>query len=308
LYVKTNKNRGMMNQYTNNKTVLGGFVVVFVIMLSGFFLLNFFINESNSQLESQINSLQEQTKEERLLLENQMLTNFKELEDTINKETVKIKLNLESQLEDVYTKFDEKNLELDSKISSINVQSSDFSSIIDDVLKGVVSIKTNKGSGSGVIYDQDGFIMTNRHVIEDTSYVFVIDYEGIQHPAIIVAVAKNVDLAVLKIETKKTLYPLKFAKEEEIKVGSKVIAVGNPLGLSFTVTEGIISSNNRLVDGQIFIQTDVPINPGNSGGPIVNSGKRIVGINTFKFSNSEGLGFAIPAQIAKEFSDLVLRG
>jgi S1-C subfamily serine protease len=307
-----------MNQHTHNKIILGGFVVVFIIMFSGFFLLYSFIDESNSQIvsqvtfksnqiESQIGSLQEQAQEERLLLEDQMLTNFKKLETTINKETWKVKLDLESQLKDVSTKFDEKSIELDDKISSIDVQSSDFSGIIDDVIKGVVSVKTNKGSGSGVIYDKEGFIMTNRHVIEDASSVFVVDYEGIRYPAEIVAVAKNVDLAVLKIETEKTLYSLKFAKEEDIKVGSKVIAVGNPLGLSFTVTEGIISSKNRMVDEQMFIQTDVPINPGNSGGPIVNSGKRIVGINTFKLSNSEGLGFAIPVQTAKEFADFVLK-
>jgi S1-C subfamily serine protease len=305
-----------MNQHRHNKIVLGGFVVVVIMMFLGFFLLYDFINENNSrlvgqvsvksnQIESHIDSLQEQTQEEMLLLQNQMLTNFKKLETTINQETGKVKLDLESQLKDVSTKFDEKSIELDDKISSINVQSSDFSGIIDDVIKGVVSVKTNKGSGSGVIYDQKGYILTNRHVIEDASSVFVVDYEGIRYPATIVAVANNVDLATLKIDKDLSFTALRFANDDEIRVGSKVIAVGNPLGLSFTVTEGIISSKKRMVEGQIFIQTDVPINPGNSGGPIVNSRKRIVGINTFKFSNSEGLGFAIPSDVAKEFAELV---
>ena len=263
-------------------------------------------NEKNTEIKQQINDAEKKSMEERQLLESQMLDNFKKLETTINTETAKVKLNLESQLEDVSIKFDETSSKLADKISTISVESSDFSAIIDDVIKGVVSVKTNKGSGSGAIFDKTGYVMTNRHVIEGASVVMVVDYGGLKYPARIVALAKNVDLAVLKIESDTSFTALKFAEIDDIKVGSKVIAIGNPLGLSFTVTEGIVSSNNRVVEGQAYIQTDVPINAGNSGGPIVNSAKRIIGINTFKLINTEGLGFAIPSNVAKELADQTL--
>jgi S1-C subfamily serine protease len=290
-------------------------------MFSGFFLIHYTLtktysqqlNELNIQLTGKTTAIEEtielekvQSSKERLILQEQMLQNFQKLEQNINKETSKIKLDLESQLKNVSSKFDERSLELDSKISVLKVQSSDFSSVIDDVIKGVVSIKTNKGSGSGVIFDQGGYLMTNLHVVDDVSSITVTNFEGQRSLASIIGISKDVDLAILKIDDLFSFNALKFARDEDVKVGSKVIAVGNPLGLSFTVTEGIISSKNRLIDGQIFLQTDVSVNPGNSGGPLINSAKRIVGINTFKLSNTQGLGFAIPSSTAQSMVQQVL--
>jgi S1-C subfamily serine protease len=291
------------------------------IIVVGFLVLYFAIsydyNQKFSQMETQFhtelgkvqgafNAKQNQADEERKVLEDQMLNNFKKLEQTINKETSKVKLDLESQLQGVSSKFDEKSSELDSKISSMNVQSSDFSAIIDDVIKAVVSVRTNRGSGSGVIFDSRGYILTNQHVIDGASSILIIDYEGSKYQGQIVGTSQEVDLAVIRIISDDTFATLRFANEDDLKVGSKVIAVGNPLGLSFTVTEGIISSTDRVIGGKHFIQTDVSINPGNSGGPLVNSGKKIVGINTFKISDSEGLGFAIPSQVAKNVGEQAL--
>jgi S1-C subfamily serine protease len=299
-----------MNQKKYHQLVLGSFLVVLLIMFLGFFLTYTAFTQNDRdlassiqfQLDSQIIRLEADAKSERILLEEQMLSNFKTLENTINHETGKIRLDLESQLDDVSSTFTEKNAELDSKITSLNVQSSDFSSIIDDIIKGVVSIKTNSGKGSGTIIDKEGYIITNKHVIEDASAIFVTDYQGIHYPVHIVSVATNLDLAIVKIESNNTFTALKFASDNDIKVGSKVIAVGNPLGLSFTVTEGIISSRSRIIDSQTYIQTDVSINPGNSGGPLINSEKRIIGINTLKIGNAEGIGFAIPSYIAQEMA------
>ncbi|MBU0628196.1 MAG: trypsin-like peptidase domain-containing protein, partial [Nanoarchaeota archaeon] len=145
--------------------------------------------------------------------------------------------------------------------------------------------------------------------IEDASSVYVVDYDYNKYPVSIVGTASNVDLAVLKIEYNKTFDYLDFADSSDIRVGQRVIAVGNPLGLSFSVTEGIISSVNRVVDstGIGYIQTDVPINAGNSGGPLINSNSKIVGINTFKLLDTEGLGFAIPADAAESIAEQAVK-
>ena len=126
-----------------------------------------------------------------------------------------------------------------------------------------------------------------------------MDSKGNSFPATIVGTATSIDLAVLKIDA--TVPFLTFANDADVKVGEKVIAVGSPLGLSFSVTQGIISAVNRKIDGTGigYVQTDVSINPGNSGGPLVNNQKKIIGINTLKISDTEGLGFAIPASVAK---------
>lgn len=262
------------------------------------------LGQKDVQLQTQLEELDKTSTAERQLLEQKMLSNFKVLETSINQKTSQVKLDLESQLEDVSTQFEEKSSELEGKISSLDVESSDFSAIIDDVLPTVVSVRTNLGSGSGVFVDND-LIITNQHVISGASIVQIVDYNGNWSNAKIVAVAENVDLAALRIVSDRSYSYLRPADLVDLKVGGKVIAVGNPLGLSFTVTEGIISSLNRVVDGQIYLQTDVPINPGNSGGPLINSEKRLVGINTFKLTNSEGLGFAVPANVVEEFIDLV---
>ncbi len=254
-------------------------------------------------------------------LENRTFENFKKLQDFFNVETYKLKLNVESQLStvnqnietvktqseaglfDVTKKvgsLEKKSSSLESKIDQINVNSADFSAIIDEVVQSVVVVKTNNAQGSGVIFDKRGYIMTNKHVIEGGSSIVVIDSKSKSYTATVIGTATSVDLAVLKIDA--TLPELSFADMSVVKTGGKVIAVGSPLGLSFTVTEGIISAVNRDIDGSGigYIQTDVSINPGNSGGPLINSQKQIVGINTLKISNTEGLGFAIPANIVSQ--------
>jgi S1-C subfamily serine protease len=301
----------------NNKLIMLGFLICFVILGSSTFLYIQLSNDYNTKflatntkidlISSAVQQETEKSARELALLEDQTLTNFKTLETTLRSENTKVKLDLESQLSSAAKKLEQSNQDLENKISGIKVGSSDFSAIAEDVVKAVVSIRTNKARGSGVIFDGDGYVMTNRHVIEDASSVVVVDYNENVYLADVLALATNADLAVLKIRSEQRFNALSFAKESEIKVGAKVIAVGNPLGLSFTVTEGIISSSNRIIEGISYVQTDVPINPGNSGGPLVNAQKKIVGINTFKLSNSEGLGFAVSAVVAKDMADDSLR-
>lgn len=277
--------------------------------------LSVLIDEMESDLISKINNEKEFSENQRKLLEEQTMSNFEKLEDVINTETQKIKLDLEttkqstkSELEWISDKvggLEEKSIELDKKVSSINVESLGFSAIINDVIKAVVSVKTNKGQGSGVIFDERGYIITNKHVIEGVSTIAVIDYDSNSYPVKVLGTAKNADLAVLKIESDKTFEYLDFEDKRDINVGERVIAIGNPLGLSFTVTEGIISATDRNIDttGIGYIQTDVSINPGNSGGPLVNIDEKIVGINTLKITNTEGIGFAIPSDVAENIAE-----
>ncbi len=277
--------------------------------------MNQMIVGAKNELIDEISKEKEFSARQRELLENKTLANFVKLQDYFSSETSKLKLDLqtvktetESGLEDITQKvggLEEKSLELEEMISDIDVRSSDFSAIVEDVVKAVVSIKTNKGQASGVIFNKNGYIMTNKHVIDGAASVYAVDYNSQSYNVQLVGTASNVDLAVLKIQSDKTFSYLNFADSSDIKVGERVIAIGNPLGLSFSVTEGIISAVNRVIDSTNipYVQTDVPINAGNSGGPLVNSRKEIVGINTFKIVDTEGIGFAIPSNIAEDIAE-----
>lgn len=176
--------------------------------------------------------------------------------------------------------------------------------------------EVEQGSGSGVIISDDGYIVTNNHVIEGASEILVILNVGEQYTAKLVGSDSKTDLAVLKIEAEALTYA-NLGTSSELRVGDTAIAIGNPLGQEFagTTTQGIISGLNRSVtiDNKTMnlIQTDAAINPGNSGGALVNNHGEVIGINTAKISSSqyEGLGFAIPIDDAKPIiEDLISNG
>lgn len=171
-------------------------------------------------------------------------------------------------------------------------------------------------SGTGIIITEDGFIITNAHVIGNTksTIVKVITHDGTEHPAIIAAFDKATDLAVLKIDAD-GLTPAEFGNDEELNIGEWVIAIGSPGGVGFSgsLTRGVISGLDRVIDTTetsniTYIQTDAVINPGNSGGPLVNMYGQVVGINTSKIAAEayEGMGFSIPTTDAKEILDQLL--
>ncbi len=183
----------------------------------------------------------------------------------------------------------------------MQVSSADFTAIIPDVIKSVVSVKTNVGQGSGVFVDNDGYVVTNAHVLNGANQdqITVTTESGRTYSARFVGSGDKMDIAVLKVDD--NFQELNFANSNRISVGQKVIAIGNPGGLGFSVTEGIISHASRKDNyGNTYVQTDVPINPGNSGGPLVSINKEIVGITTSKVSGFEGIGFAIAANDVKE--------
>ena len=214
------------------------------------------------------------------------LENFKKQ----NRQEIKTLSNL---IDEIERQSDIKLSELKDELKNIKIKSADFSAIVNDVLQSVVSVKTNVGQGSGAIIDRKGYIATNVHVINGASTIKVVTYSGNTYDAnTLVGYDADADIAVLKISAP-DLKALNFGDSNEVRVGEKVIAAGNPAGLAFTVTEGIVSAFRIGQNNIKYIQTDVPINPGNSGGPLINTKGEIIGINNFKVGGFEGLGFAI---------------
>lgn len=159
--------------------------------------------------------------------------------------------------------------------------------------------------GSGFVIDEEGYILTNHHVIDRASEieVFFDDGKRTRLKASIVGSDKKSDIALLKVKPGTHLSPLTLGNSDNVKVGESVLAIGNPFGLSHTVTAGIISAKNRVI-GQgpydNFLQTDASINPGNSGGPLFNASGEVIAINTAINAAGQGLGFAIPINQAKK--------
>jgi serine protease Do len=159
--------------------------------------------------------------------------------------------------------------------------------------------------GSGVIVSDDGYIVTNNHVVAGATKIIVKLHNGKKYKAKLIGTDPKTDIAIIKIDAK-NLKPITFANSSKIKVGDIVLAIGNPFGLGETVTQGIISALNRtsigLNDYENFIQTDAAINPGNSGGALVDLKGRLIGINSAIISRSggnNGIGFAIPSNMVK---------
>jgi serine protease Do len=170
-----------------------------------------------------------------------------------------------------------------------------------------------RSSGSGVIVDPAGYILTNHHVIENAQDITVRLSDSRKFSATLVGRDPKTDLAVLKVQAPGPLPAAEMGDSERLRVGQWVIAIGNPFGLDRTVTVGIVSATARTRVGvatyENFIQTDASINPGNSGGPLLNLDGRVVGINTAIVASGQGIGFSIPINEAKSvMSQLIARG
>ncbi|MCU0603110.1 MAG: DegQ family serine endoprotease [Desulfobacterales bacterium] len=156
--------------------------------------------------------------------------------------------------------------------------------------------------GSGFVIDKEGFIVTNNHVVENADQIKVRLADEREFDAKIIGRDPKTDLALIQIEGAKELSPLKMGDSEKLEVGSWVLAVGSPFGLEQTVTAGIVSAKGRFIGAgpyDDFIQTDASINPGNSGGPLLNMNGEVIGINTAIVAQGQGIGFAIPVNLAQ---------
>jgi serine protease Do len=172
---------------------------------------------------------------------------------------------------------------------------------------------TSRSLGSGFVWSREGIIVTNNHVVEGASRITVNFSDGTQVPAKLIGVDPDSDVAVLRVDAK-NLLAAPIGTSSDLLIGETVIAVGNPFGLSGTVTTGVVSALGRSVPSKEagrtftdFIQTDASINPGNSGGPLLNIEGRVIGINTMIYANAQGIGFAIPVDRAKKVIQDILR-
>jgi serine protease Do len=157
--------------------------------------------------------------------------------------------------------------------------------------------------GSGFIIDQEGFIVTNNHVVEGADQIKVRLANEEEYEATVVGRDPKTDLALIKIEGAKDLVPLPVGDSDAQEVGTWVVAIGSPFGLEQTVTAGIVSAKGRIIGSgpyDDFVQTDASINPGNSGGPLINMNGEVIGINTAIVASGQGIGFAIPINMAKD--------
>ena len=160
-----------------------------------------------------------------------------------------------------------------------------------------------RGVGSGFVMSQEGYILTNNHVVEDANQIKVKLANGKEYNGKVVGRDPKTDLALIKVEGSSDLHPLKLGNSDDLKVGSWVVAIGSPFGLEQTVTAGIVSAKGRVIGSgpyDNFIQTDASINPGNSGGPLINMKGEVIGINTAIIASGQGIGFAIPINMATE--------
>jgi serine protease Do len=185
--------------------------------------------------------------------------------------------------------------------------------LVNQLGEAVVQVRTPGGLGSGFFLNEDGFLITNFHVIEGETQIAVEVYhqqngqlERRTYKQVrIVAMNKFADLALLKIEDKGAprFKWVQVGSADGLAVGERVFAIGSPLGLERTVTEGILSTKTRQMGGDLYLQTTAQINPGNSGGPLFNLSGEVVGVTNMKITFGEGLGFAIPSEIVKYFLD-----
>ncbi|MGP8200336.1 MAG: S1C family serine protease [Limisphaerales bacterium] len=179
--------------------------------------------------------------------------------------------------------------------------------------EAVVQVRTPAGLGSGFFINPDGFLITNFHVTEGETQISVEVYlqrngqieRKIYKQVRIVALNKFADLALLRIEDKDApkFSCVMLGDSDKVAVGDSVFAIGSPLGLERTVTEGIVSTKTRQFEGTLYLQTTAQINPGNSGGPLFNLRGEVVGVTNMKITFGEGLGFAIPVEAVKFFLD-----
>jgi len=163
-----------------------------------------------------------------------------------------------------------------------------------------------RGLGSGFIISEDGYIITNNHVIERATDIKVILEDDQSYQAKVIGKDPKTDLALLKIEPKKKLPAVRLGRSDTLDIGDWVVAIGNPFGLGHTVTTGIVSAKGRSLGLGVyddFIQTDAAINPGNSGGPLFSLTGEVVGVNTAIIAGGQGIGFAIPVNMAKNVVD-----
>ena len=266
----------------HHKYIIGSLSTLLVVymIINGMFVYLLFIQQKSefNALKSEISTLQADTQAKINELTTNILTTQENLGQTIN--TL--------------------NIQVDQLKAST---SADFSGIIEDSLEAVVTIKTDVAQGTGFIINEEGYIVTNAHVLSGARKINAITSHQELISAEVIGYSELLDLALIKIPG--TYSFLELDNSDDVQVGEKVIAIGNPLGLQFSVSEGIVSGIHRpgINELNAYIQTDAALNPGNSGGPLINKKGKAIGMNNFKIGDSENLGFALESNYIRDFAN-----
>jgi len=269
----------------------GGIIVIFMIALSVFTYTSFVRQELNyNSLDKRLGDLRTETQKNVNDISSSLLQTREELG------------SLSSDIGDINKEFSQ----LKASVGE------DFSGIIEDSVKAVVTIRTDFGQGTGFIITNDGYIVTNAHVLADQSGylatgIHAINYGGNRIALEFVGYDGTLDIALLKAQG--DYNSLNLENSDDVQIGEKVIAIGNPLGLQFSVSQGIVSAVHRQGTNGLnaYIQTDAALNPGNSGGPLINTNGEVIGINNFKIGSSESLGFALESNYIEEAVNSISR-
>lgn len=270
----------------HHKIILGSFTgIVIIYMIVTAILLNGLIVKqtvNHNSLNSKIEALSTDTSSKI----NQLTEVLSETQESLS-ETKTTLLSI--------------NESVKSQISSLKASvDDDFSGIIEQTVPAVVTIRTNVGQGTGFIINEEGYIVTNAHVLSGGNRVYALTYDENVKEATFIGYDAELDIALLKING--SYSKLRLADSDDVSTGEKVIAIGNPLGLQFSVSQGIVSGTHRQGSNGLdaYIQTDAALNPGNSGGPLINKAGRVIGINNFKIGGGESLGFALESNYIRD--------
>jgi len=258
----------------HHKILIGSFttLIVIYIIVNSIFLYTLFV-----KIDATTKSLEEQIKQNHLETQSQV--------SELTNQILETKENLGS---------------ISTEVKRLKASTSeDFSGIIGDAIKSVVTVRTDVSQGTGFIITEDGYIVTNAHVLVGGRQLYIITSEREIINADFIGYDENFDIALLKIPG--NYDKLELGNSDNVEVGEKVIAIGNPLGLQFSVSEGIVSAVHREGTNGVhaYIQTDAALNPGNSGGPLINKQGEVIGVNNFKIGGSESLGFALESNFIK---------
>lgn len=232
--------------------------------------------------------------------------------EALKNQISKIQSSTDNKINEVATELIYTRNALNNSIDLTNRQISqlkfigetDFSTIINDTISSVVIVRTFSSQGSGFFVSEEGYIVTNEHVLRDergeiSDVIQIVTSDNKIHPGTLIGYVQDFDLALIKTDVTEKFLTLESS--DKVKIGETVLAIGTPEGLSFSVTDGIVSAVGRTGFGTegSYIQTNAQLNPGNSGGPLLNHEGKVIGMNNFKLANSEGIGFALEADKIK---------
>ena len=270
----------------HHKWIIGSVssLVIIALVLNSFLIYFLYgqVELSYDELKSSIKQLETDTN-----------SKFSELADSV--------ILTKQQLSSLETNFSSLETNLNHKLKTLKASvGTDFSGIVENSIKSVVTIRTDISQATGFLITNNGYIVTNAHVMNGAKAAGIFTYDGKQHSVSPIGYDTILDVALLKIDG--TYEYLSLGNSDNVQIGEEVIAIGNPLGLQFSASKGIVSGVHREGTNGInaYIQTDAALNPGNSGGPLIDKKGKVIGINNFKIGSGESLGFALESNYLKE--------